>query len=248
MVNFIRAIKRPFTDIKKLIIGALLNLPIPVIKIFTNIMVLGYSINCGKNSSEGDYKLPEWKNYGQLWVDAFVALVIGLIYLIPALILSSILIPDFINNFINDGNALLASAIQNPMGIINTYGFNFIVAVFIFLFIEYLFPVVVLNWIINKKFSSAFDFEYIFDKVFNKKYFTTWFVISLIGVVLVVISFKFIPQGLLNDYDFVLRGFDLIKMLVLILIVSVIGFIKNVFDYTLYGNVLYELKKEKKTK
>lgn len=68
MVNYSRAIERPFTDSKKLLIGVLLNLPIPLVGIVTNTLVSGYVLYCGKTARDGKYKMPEWENYWDLLV------------------------------------------------------------------------------------------------------------------------------------------------------------------------------------
>tara|TARA_Y100000310_G_scaffold55331_2_gene50752 strand:+ start:1297 stop:1560 length:264 start_codon:yes stop_codon:yes gene_type:complete len=77
MTNYIRAIKRPFANTKKLLFGIMLNIPMPLIKTITNPIALGYALDCGKTASEGNYKLPDWKNYIKLWVNAMVAGIIS---------------------------------------------------------------------------------------------------------------------------------------------------------------------------
>ena len=65
------AVIRPFTDFKKLLIGILLNI-IPVINFFA----LGYLLECGRTPKKD---LPEWKNFGDFFVEGFFAAVIALI-------------------------------------------------------------------------------------------------------------------------------------------------------------------------
>ena len=65
MVDFIEALKRPFSDGKKFLIGIVLGL-IPIV----NLIVVGYKlvstgftdVNVDKDS------LPEWRNYGDLFM------------------------------------------------------------------------------------------------------------------------------------------------------------------------------------
>jgi len=82
MVNYTEAIKRPFTDGKKFLIGVLLNI-LPIV----NLLVVGYTLECAKSAMKKKYKLPEWENWGDYFVKGLLATIIGFIYMIPALML-----------------------------------------------------------------------------------------------------------------------------------------------------------------
>lgn len=242
MVDYIRAIYRPFTDIKKLIVGILLNLPIPLIKIVTNTMALGYTFNCGKTASESKYELPEWKEYGKLWANAFVAGLIGLIYLIPVIIMVFVFAKDLIMDYATDKTTLLVNFISNPTGLISTYGIGILFIWALTIIIGYLIPIAMLNWIITGKFGSAFDFGDIFKKVLNGKYFGAWIVLTIIGMVVGFVTLKFFPLDMLKDTSSIFLASNLVKLIIFLILISIIEFIQNVFTYTVYGNVLEELK------
>ena len=80
MVNYGQALKRPFTNIGRLVILFILYL-IPIV----NFIAFGYFLECAKIAKEK--KLPELKNYGSLFVRGLLSLIIGLIYFLPALII-----------------------------------------------------------------------------------------------------------------------------------------------------------------
>jgi len=79
-----RALARPFTDAKKLLIGFFFSLPIPLAEYVIGPMATGYEMMCYRTAADGEYKLPEWENYGTLWVRAFMLGLITIIYMIPA--------------------------------------------------------------------------------------------------------------------------------------------------------------------
>lgn len=244
MIDYIRAIKRPFTDFKKLIIGILLNLPIPFVKIVTNTMALGYTFNCGKTASESKYEMPEWKEYGKLWVNAFVAGIIALIYLIPVIIMIFIFAKDLVMDYATDKTTLLVNFISNPAGLISTYGIGILFVWALTIIIGYLTPIAILNWIITGKFGSAFDFGDIFKKVFNGKYFGAWFILTVIGMGVGFVTLKFFPLDMLQDTSSFFLASNLIKLIPFLILTSIIEFILNVFTYTVYGNVLEEIKSQ----
>ena len=81
------AFKKPFTDIKLLIIGIILTI-IPVINILT---IPGYFLRIAKNTMAGDNKLPKFDNFGGLVVESIKAIVVGIIYMIIMMIVAAIL-------------------------------------------------------------------------------------------------------------------------------------------------------------
>jgi len=243
MIDYIRAIKRPFTDIKKLMIGILLSLPIPLVTIVTNTIALGYVFNCGRTAKESNYDLPEWKNYGKLWFNAIVAGIIGFIYMIPVIIIIFIFAKDFAMAYANDKTTLLLNISTNPAGLINIYGIGILFVWLSSIIIGYFVPIAMLNWIITGKFGSAFDFGDISKKVFTRKYFDVWLTLTIIGIIISFVTVKFFPLDMLQDPKSILLEANLIKFIIFVIIISTIDFVENVFTYTLYGNVLEELKK-----
>ncbi|MCK5282624.1 MAG: DUF4013 domain-containing protein [Nanoarchaeota archaeon] len=118
MVNYIIAIKRPFSDWKKLGIGCLILLGVGIasfimmipftlstiltknfilkyvpniISIFVFAVPTAYFIKCGFTASKKKFSLPNWSDFGALFNDGIKLGIISLIYSIPfMLILSSV--------------------------------------------------------------------------------------------------------------------------------------------------------------
>ena len=82
-VDFVKALRRPFSDTKKLFIGALLGI-IPIV----NFTVIGYTLTSTGISKENGKRdgLPEWENYGDLFKKGLVAAIIGIILFLPAVL------------------------------------------------------------------------------------------------------------------------------------------------------------------
>lgn len=80
MVEYLEALKRPFSDMKKLLIGIILG-GIPLI----NLIVVGYTLVCTGFTSVKISKdsLPEWENYGDLFMKGLMSAIIGFILFIP---------------------------------------------------------------------------------------------------------------------------------------------------------------------
>jgi hypothetical protein len=98
---------------KKLAIGSLLILAsiIPVVNIFTALVVFGYSIRLLKNVSDGvAVPLPEWDDWGGDWVKGALAAVAMLIYSLPGMILGGMggAGSGAMGSYGNDGSAVAA--------------------------------------------------------------------------------------------------------------------------------------------
>jgi hypothetical protein len=168
-LSYKEAIKRPFTDSKKLIIGSLLNI-IPIINFF----VLGYILEAAEETLTGKKALPEWADWGHLFKRGLVGVGISLVWAIPL----------FIVLVFGGGIALLtALATQNTAALTNAgaiVGIVFIVGLVTY----YIIPLALLNYVEESHFGSAFALKTLLKKGFTKKYVVAWIVSVLIGIVL----------------------------------------------------------------
>jgi hypothetical protein len=174
MVNYIDSFKRPFLDIKKLVIGILLSI-IPIV----NFLAIGYYINAAKSviKSKPSFKLPEWENWTDLFVKGLLSIVINIVYSIPALIA---LFASFRNiaTMTMLGGPNVLSALTSP---------SFLIGGILLLIAAYLTPLAVIHYINTNNFKKAFDFRYVLNKTLNTTYLAAWLVGTVYSVVLVMI-------------------------------------------------------------
>jgi len=181
MVDFESAFKRPFTDIKKLVIGIVLQI-IPIV----NFLALGYQLNCAKTAMSKDFKLPEWEDWGKLFVKGLLAIIIGVIYMLPALI---VLIASF-------GMALFAALGARGGGagaiVMGSMGIGVFIGLLLMLLAAYVLPIAILSYVKDDKLGSAFKFKAVFKKAFRVNYLVVWIVMAIYEIILVAIL-SFIP-------------------------------------------------------
>ncbi|MEM5778660.1 MAG: DUF4013 domain-containing protein [Candidatus Aenigmatarchaeota archaeon] len=234
-MNYEEAIKKPFTDLGKLILGIILSV-VPIV----NWIAQGFIIECsGVGKNKPSKKMPEWKELSDYFIKGFLSYLIIFIYLIPAIIVfiivvgyaASSLIPSLMGmtseSFIN---SVMANQISSQQ-IRQLISQNFVTALpsliaiaplvilaLIFLIIaSYLSPIAILNYLKNKRFGKAFDFSFIFSKAFTANYFIAWLISCIIAVLLKTIL-SFIPW----------IGF------------AIAYFISGVIAYSLYGQAFRE--------
>lgn len=219
MVDYEQAIKKPFTDIVKLLIGIVLSM-IPIIHWFAKGFILESS---GLGKTRPSKKMPEWKNWRDLFIKGLLSDIIFLIYAIPAIVI-----------FLIGVGYAAASLIETYFGTVlgQNIAQNWVLAIpsliaaapiillgFILMLIAiYLIPIAILNYIKTKRFSAAFELNSVFKKAFTGKYFVVWLAAIIITAIITIIL-SFIP----------------------IIGPGIAFFITGVIAYSLYGQIYKEI-------
>lgn len=242
-MDILRAIKRPFTDFNKLGIG-IIFLIIPFINIITGFLVKGYKLESARTAVNKKFAMPKWENWGNLFVRGLLSWVIGLIFMIPAIILILIAIGKVLYNIIlqygfNQGlsvnNQISDQLIQNAL-LQNTSMFPiFIIGVLLALLAAYITPIAIMKYIGKYNFKDAFDLKPIFKKAFKGKYFVAILAVLLYSVIIGLIS------SALN-LGFIAINIPFITIILSLILNGVAGFMVMVTSYTIFGEVYNKLK------
>jgi len=230
MVNYEEAIKKPFTDIVKLIIGIVLSI-IPIISWIAK----GFMIeSSGLGKTKPSKKMPEWENWGHLFIKGLASDIILLIYALPAILvfiigagfalgsLASIFLGTIPPGMMSETSPgpmedIIRQNWSELLPILITLAPIILLALILLLLALYLTPMAVLNYVKKKRFSAAFDFNTVLKKALTGKYFFVWLAVIIIsGIVIAILSF--IP----------------------FLGPAIAMFIMGVFSYSLYGQVYRE--------
>jgi hypothetical protein len=238
MVNYKESIKKPFTDLTKLVIGIVLSF-IPIVQW----IVKGFALeSSGLGKTRPSPKMPEWKNFVDLFIKGLLADIISFVYMLPAIIVFLLaigvgLIPfiygmigstalqqftqtsqmsgkesELLKNLIMQNWHLLIPSLIVAAPIL-------LVAFVLFLFAIYVGPIAVLNYVKNNKFTAAFDFNIIFRKTMNVKYFVVW-IVTLVLIAIISAVLSWIP--------FIGR--------------AIAYFLIAVISFSLYGQIFREIK------
>jgi hypothetical protein len=234
------SIKKPFTNVAKLILGIIIS-SIPLI----NWIAKGFIIeSSGMGDTKPSKKMPKWKNWASLFFKGFAAYAVAFIYAIPAILVfltaigiaalslstsAATLIQDGVMSSIMTGEVssgfvrqLISENLYTLLPIVIAVLPIILLGVVLLLIAAYLTPVAVLNYLQNRKFNRAFDMEYIVKKALTTKYLGVWI---LAGVITLVVT-------------------------AVLSVIPLIGaqmafFISGVISYSLYGSALRETKNKK---
>ncbi len=172
MVDYEKAIKRPFQDITKLVIGVVLNI-IPIV----NFLVIGYVLNCAKTAMKKDYTLPEWTDWLNLFIRGFIVVIIGLIYMLPFLIVMFTIAGSLVLTMIKGGSF---SADIGWTGMI--------IAFVLALIAYYLLPAAIMEYVKEdfKLGAAFFKFNEITKRTFDRNYLIVWLFMVVYSIVLTI--------------------------------------------------------------
>ena len=234
-VDFVEALKRPFSDTKKFLIGLLLG-SIPLV----NFTVIGYTLTSTGFTKEKVEKdsLPEWKNYGDLFMKGLGAVLIGIILFLPAALvligtLGSVIIYPAVSMIlgglpIETYNDLMTGTITETQ-MQDWFAQNW--TQFIPLFINatpfllfgallaalafYIMPAALLTWLKEDRFSAAFSWKVV-KMTATWDYLVNWLIVGYLGGLV---------SSLLGWVPFLGTGITM--------------YVSGVFSYTVFA-VLYE--------
>jgi hypothetical protein len=202
MVDYLEALKRPFSDLNKLIIGLILG-SIPIV----NLTVRGYTLVSTGFTKEKVEKtsLPEWRNYRDLFMKGLVAAIISFLLFLPSsfvafgafgTVASSPALNQILGGISPDTwNRLFAGEISD-IEVEDWFSQNWtqfipiflsatpfiILGIVLSLIASYIMPVVILSWLKADNFSSGFSWNVI-KKAFTADYLVSWIAVGIVGLV-----------------------------------------------------------------
>jgi len=183
MVDYVESVKRPFTDIGKLVLGIVISI-IPIV----NFMFSGYLLNVAKSAMKKDMDLPKWENWGTLFVEGLLAFVIGIIYMLPVVVILGGLL--LVGGLSVPG--LIAGGMLGMAGVMAGLGIYLVVLVIVGLVLGFLSTVALLTYAETRDFSSAFAFRDIIKKAFTGTY-IVGFIITMVIVGVIAFIIGLIP-------------------------------------------------------
>jgi hypothetical protein len=199
MVKIIEAIKRPFSDLKLLATGLVIAIISVILATYVhsllgfviNLLIYGYGLKCAETIlHKKGYKLPAWKNWGDLFVKGITQIVIAIIYLIPAgIILFLAMGKAIMSGVLSFSNSEMFA--QNMASMMAGAGSLVILAAIVLLVTVFLLPLGMMSYVKTWKFGDAFKFKEIFKKI-TGTYIGLW-VLAIIYAVILSFIFAFVP-------------------------------------------------------
>jgi hypothetical protein len=226
MVDFEGAIKRPFQDFKKLGIGALMYM-IPIVDLITRFFASGYTLECAKTAMKKKSKMPEWTDWGNLFLKGLSVFAIALIYAIPIGIIAAFMVVKAMQGI--GWSTMLSVQPEMIMSNIASLGLGFILFMVLLLLFSYIMPMVLMFFVDKWKFGDAFKLGEIFKKAFTGKYFIAWIVIMV---------YSFAITFLVG----IISGLTAITFIIPLILFAFLNMVLMITSMTVFGEVYSEIK------
>lgn len=239
MVDYLAALKKPFTSFKRLTLGALLfmvpiaglivsffDLPILVILLSGLIILLGFVTKffaygyALESALDKKQDLPPWLNWKKLFGKGFLAWLVALIYFIPV----------FIVIIIFGGVAFVTSLTNGDiLSIVATASIGVLATFILGLLTLYVTPIAVLKFIQTNNFIDAFKLKFVFKKAFTGHWFLAWLIAVLFSLLI----------GAVGGFVSALLGFTLVGAFILL---GYTQFIILITSLSILGQAYKEIK------
>ncbi len=193
---YVRGIKKPFSEVKKLVAGVVFNI-IPVV----NFISIGYVLENGKFAMGNKAKLPEWNNIWHYFKLGFKGAVISFVYFIPVwILLSALMGMGYLwymarSVSVSSLNQLELPAMASNLGVFSLLAGGGVLAAITALLlvgIAYFLPVALLKSVNEGNLSAAFHFKEVALKALNENYIFPW-AISMLYCLLITLILIWIP-------------------------------------------------------
>jgi len=193
-IDLLVAVKRPFADIKNLIIGIIV-FSVPIVNLFAP----AYFFRCIRGTFKGHSSLPDWRDWKDLFKDWKIMFLLGCIFMALPLGLLWITAKEFLMSLSNVaekyselsytqiGDVLLASFLASKFFMFSTI---LVILGLYLLFMSYL--------ITNDKKIKKLTYSHLFKKAFHLNYFVAFFGLVIIDLFLydLLMKIPFIGVGL----------------------------------------------------
>ncbi|MDD5086853.1 MAG: DUF4013 domain-containing protein [Candidatus Nanoarchaeia archaeon] len=213
------------------VVGSLFSMPNwnPILFIFIFVAVLfitmaisffitGYGYECAKTAMNKQSELPEWKDWGKLWMKGFYGFILMLVYSIPFFFFSAII-------------GILISVLASSSIITKTILLLILILTVLLIF-SYITPMALMFFIDKWNIENAFRIKEIFRKAFTRKYLAAWSIVFTYSLSISVIF----------NYLLKITQEMLIITLILYLIYIFLNIAVIITSMTVYGEVYSEIK------
>jgi hypothetical protein len=200
MVDYLQALKYPVSDIKKYLVGGVINLVWFVI--FPLFVVNGYLVRVIQSTIQGNEKMPEWKGFLDLIKHGFFVTAIVVLYMVIPFLLSYASISIV-------GNIQLPASIDQTFTVpaIPPVVFPMLILTFlIFLGAAFFLPMAIVFYAASEDIMQAFNIK---DMLYRIQFRIVEYVVTyLVSVLMTVLFFALIPittvfSGILLFYPMV---------------------------------------------
>ncbi|MFH1182126.1 MAG: DUF4013 domain-containing protein [Candidatus Woesearchaeota archaeon] len=177
MVEYIKAVKLPFSDWKKLGIGTLIGIAatyVPLLNILAMFFISGYSAIIAKSAMKKKLVLPEWEKWGDMLLTGAKICLIDIAYLAIPTILMVIGVGSALAGIglglMDFTPEIISERVAAAVGIGGLGAALILLASLLYLVAYYFLPMALMNFLAKGNIGAAFNFGEVARKALRAKY------------------------------------------------------------------------------
>jgi hypothetical protein len=195
-MDIMTAFKKPFSNPKTLVIGAIIGM-IPIV----DILLCGFILKVAEDSVKGNQALRSWAggDVVDYIVKAIMAIIVGIVYMIIPLIIIGVGLGAAIMGIISAAMGDPANMTSAIMGSLMVGGPFLLVGGILAFIAEILLPMAILRWLKSGSLGAAFGVGGVVKNVLTADYIIGLIVCAVYAVILMIVAgilgliFAFIP-------------------------------------------------------
>ena len=226
MVEYMEAIKKPFSDLKTLGIGAVLG-AIPIV----NLLVSGYAAKTAEDTMAKKNKLRAWKfdDAVEYLIKAIMMIVISIVYSIVPLIIIGAGVGGAVIAAISSGISNPETMLTALLGSLAVGAPIILIGVILLIIAAFLTPMAIMKWLQKGNLGAAFN---IMDVIKNAL--TANYIISFILIIVIAIVYSAVAAIISG----ILALIPVIGFIIALLISGAISFAISVTSYTIFAQTV----------
>jgi len=229
MVDFIGAIKKPFSDAKALVIGGILS-AIPIASLLSS----GYTLKIAEDTMNKKNGMRDWafSDLVDYLIKAILSMVISIVYFIIPIVVFGVGIGNSIVSILptlaQDPNN--TTAIMNQlMGSLALGAPILIIGVILMLIAAFLLPMAVMKWLKAGKLGAGFGLGKVVKNALTVDYILALIVAIIYGIIVMVVV------GIIGA---IIALIPIVGFIIMLLINGIAGFAVSVTTYTMIAQTV----------
>ncbi len=224
MVDYLDNIKKPFSDVKTLLIGTIL-LIIPIV----NLLVSGYVLKVAEDTIKGKNKLREFaiSDIVEYIVKFVFSAIIGIVYMIVPLVIIGIGVGGAFVSMLSDPLALAdpMAATELIMNSLAAGGIFIAIGAILMLIAAILLPMAIMKWLKAGSLGAAFNIADVAKNALTANYLITLVVAIVYSIVVSIVAA-------------LIAGLLAITVVLPLIVMAFAGFITNVAVMSMYAQTV----------
>ncbi len=230
MIDYIVELKKPYSDLKTLIIGAILSI-IPIVNF---LVVPGFIYNIAQDTLKGKKVVREWTfdDAADYVIKSIMGIVISLVYMIIPIIILLWSIGNIVGTLVTQiisGQLAIENIFQTLLPLLGQNMIFIFIGAILFFIATFLLPSATIAWLRKGEVANAFKLKEVIKNALKAEYIIAWLILIVVSIVV----------GLVLSLAAIILAFiPVVGLILYMVLASAIGFALQITIYNVFAKAL----------